>query len=190
MITELFDILISHNFVNFTLAGAISYYFLSIFMLTGQPGVEYYGEAHLSKWNSFMHTIGMPFTIHGMLLWIPSLLKLKPSKAEALQRNLYYLYGGYYVMINRYIALLYYILYYIVVEQSIIKYSNLYSRIGYRNDDVYFDIFKRGILISVGALAFQEVIGHYIGGDIASRIEAIPNAIIHAKYFALYHIFN
>ena len=190
MISELIRILTNSNITNFTLAGVISYYFLSIFMLTGQPGVEYYGEAHLSKWNSFMHTIGMPFTIHGMLLWIPSLLRLKPLKAQGLQRNLYYLYGGYYMMINRYIALLYYILYYIIIEKSVIKYSKLYSRIGYTNDDVYVDIFKHGILISVGALTFQEVIGHYIGGDIASRIEAVPNAIVHAKYYALYHIFN
>ena len=137
-----------------------------------------------------MHTIGMPFTIHGMLLWIPSLLRLQPLKAEGLQKNLYYLYGGYYMMINRYIALLYYILYYIIVEKSVSKYSELYSTIGYTNDDIYINIFKHGILISVGALTFQEVIGHYIGGDIASRIEAVPNAIVHAKYYALHHIFN
>ena len=47
-----------------------------------------------------------------------------------------------------------------------------------------------GLSISVSALLFQEVFGHYLGGDIPSRWEAIPNAILYAKYFAVSHIFN
>ena len=46
----------------------------------------------------------------------------------------------------------------------------------------------RGIFITCIALLFQEAVGHYYGGDKQSRIEAIPNAILYAKYFSLNHL--
>ena len=46
-----------------------------------------------------------------------------------------------------------------------------------------------GISVAVIALTIQEVMGHWIGGDDPSRLEAIPNAIWHAGYYSVYHIF-
>ena len=46
-------------------------------MGTGLDAVEYYGEVHMSRWNSIMHTMGMPFTSYGFVLAIPSLFNLE-----------------------------------------------------------------------------------------------------------------
>ena len=45
-----------------------------------------------------------------------------------------------------------------------------------------------GFSISFIALVFQEIAGHYYGGDDPSRLEAIPNAIIYAMYFSFSHM--
>ena len=37
-------------------------------------------------------------------------------------------------------------------------------------------------------IIFQEVIGHTIGGDDQSRLEAIPNAIVYAMHYSISHI--
>ena len=39
------------------------------------------------------------------------------------------------------------------------------------------------------ALGIQEGVGHYIGGDIASRPEGVLNAIVYAMYFSVGHWF-
>ena len=39
----------------------------------GEAGLDYYGEVHLSSWNSWVHTIGMPFTFYGISCWVPPL---------------------------------------------------------------------------------------------------------------------
>ena len=52
-----------------------------------------------------------------------------------------------------------------------------------------YSILKTGLIVSSSALIFQELIGHWVGGDIPSRVEAIPNAILYAKYFSLHHLF-
>ena len=43
-------------------------------------------------------------------------------------------------------------------------------------------------MIAFTSLFIQEYIGHYLGGDIPSRIEAIPNAIVYANFF-MRHMF-
>ena len=53
--------------------GLIVPYMLSLFgVYIGQRGVNYYGEVHSTYHNAMVHTICMPFTIYGMLLWIPN----------------------------------------------------------------------------------------------------------------------
>ena len=37
-------------------------------------GVDYYVEAHLTRWNARVHSIGMFFTVFGILQWLPTLL--------------------------------------------------------------------------------------------------------------------
>ena len=44
-----------------------------------------------------------------------------------------------------------------------------------------------GLMISGVGLGLQEVIGHWWGGDIASRPEGVPNAILYAMYFCATH---
>jgi hypothetical protein len=46
----------------------------------------------------------------------------------------------------------------------------------------------QGLLIMIGALVFQEMIGHWLSGDACSRIEGIPNAILHAMYYSVSHM--
>lgn len=48
-------------------------FILNLFgILVGQNGVDYYGEVHMTFHNCIVHTIFMPFTIYGMLLWVPN----------------------------------------------------------------------------------------------------------------------
>ena len=48
----------------------------------------------------------------------------------------------------------------------------------------------KGLLISATSLLIQEYFGHYHGGDDASRLEAVPNAIIYANYFAAHKLIH
>ena len=50
-------------------------------------------------------------------------------------------------------------------------------------------VFVEGLMISVSALVFQEIIGHWLSGDPWSRAEAVPNAIMYAIYYSVSHIF-
>ena len=194
------------NAIVSTIIGKLSYTLLSFFMLVDMQGVNYYGEAHLTRWNAYMHTLGMPFTIYGMLLWIPALFRLNEKQAYQFQYALYFLYGGHYITVSKIIGLLYYLFYYQVVkmgqQQYKIKYINnkknyenktnhnqLSILRNHVNTSVYLPIFFEGFLISFLALTFQEVAGHYYGGDIPSRFEAIPNAILYAMFFSVSHIF-
>jgi len=188
-----------------TLLGIASHNYLNNYMKTGIDGVEYYGEAHLTRWNAWMHTIGMPFTIYGMVLWIPALLRLNPTMAHRLMFSLYYIYGGHYLRINLFIASVYYFFYYFPTLFASREYSVTYSgaidAVKKKSDDIETttlvkrknntlnSLLIRGLSISTAALLFQEIAGHWWGGDIPSRWEAIPNAIVYAKYFSLHHLF-
>ena len=50
--------------------------------------------------------------------------------------------------------------------------------------------FIRGLFVSIAALIFQEGVGHWWGGDKPSRIEAVPNAILYAKFYSLHHLLD
>ncbi len=66
----------------FSFLGYKSYDLLSDHMLVGKKAIDYYAEAHLTEWNAFTHTLLMPTTMYGMLLWIPALFNLSPKLAK------------------------------------------------------------------------------------------------------------
>ena len=168
------------NYVVPTIAGWYSHNFLSKYMLISNKGVQYYGEAHLSKWNAWIHTIGMPVSIYGLLLCIPALFKLNPNKAKKIMWILYYFYGGHYLRMNVKNSLLYYVMFFPSVYMANKNYE--------KHTASKENVLSEGLLISSAALTFQEIVGHWIGNDIQSRFEAIPNAILYAMYFAATHM--
>lgn len=141
-------------------------------------GVNYYAEAHLTSWNSYIHTLFMPFTSFGFLLALPSLYCLPYKQAKIIQNNLFLFYLGLYLPIDIRVALLYTIVYYPVV---------IMARISYKNNSDSLVSLTQGLLISTLSLIIQEVCGHMMGGDIPSRFEGVLNAILYAKYFSLSH---
>ena len=50
---------------------------------------DYYAEVHTKPLNSYCHTIGMPFTIYGMLLWIPMIFERDYKDYKKIQQFLY-----------------------------------------------------------------------------------------------------
>lgn len=142
-------------------------------------GVLYYAEVHRSLWNSVIHTIFMPFTILGMNLWIPSMFELSVYNAKHLRFSVGIFYIIHYVKMNVWITFLTSLLYW-----NSISVANEYHQL-------YTDkAFSTGLSVSLIALFAQEILGHYLGGDDASRTEAIPNAIMYAMYYSVSHFFN
>ena len=80
-------------------------------MGTGMNAVEYYGEVHLSYWNSVMHTMGMPFTAYGFVLAIPSLFNLNTEQGIYVQKCVFILYFIHYLTFDPIIAILYFFFY-------------------------------------------------------------------------------
>ena len=146
-------------------------------MSVGMEGVEYYREAHLSGWNSFIHMLCMPYTTYGILLAFPYVLGFDKLCARVLIETLFLTYGTHYLTVNPVIGLLFIIIYCTPILLACRDYK--YTR---RN-------FMKGFLIAFTSLSIQEYIGHYIGGDIPSRVEAIPNAIVYANFYASYVFF-
>lgn len=144
----------------------------------GEEGYEYYGEVHKSKFNCYIHTLGMPFTIYGITQWLPTLFFTSPKKCIYFIRNLFYMYLTHYLSVDWKIAAMYSVIY-----APVAILSAMHHYYGTMNDR-----FKRGILISTIALLFQEGVGHWYGGDKQSRPEAVPNAILYAKYYSLHHL--
>lgn len=168
--------------------GLIVPYILSLFgVYIGQRGVNYYGEVHSTYHNAMVHTICMPFTIYGMLLWIPNTLLYLTGqdtmsyqnrfKGSDIQRYLYIMYMTHYLTISLKIGLSLVLLYSIPLYFAHRKYI----------DDTHSNHIFYGLGISTLFLTIQEVFGHYYGGDDPSRPEAIFNAIIYATYFSLGH---
>ena len=160
-----------------SIAGLLIPFFLKTMgMSIGKKGVLYYSEVHKKKFNSIIHTLFMPITVYGGLLWIPALLNMEREKAQKLQLRLYIMFMTHYITINYKIAILTSILYRIPLVLSY-KYYNKESS------------FKKGIITMTKALLVQEWIGHYLSGDPPSRIEAIPNAILYSIYYSISHFF-
>ena len=167
-------------YINAGVFGFISHILFNFLgVLHNNEGVDYYAEVHTTRWNAYIHTIGMPFTIYGMLLWIPAVLCKSSYDANRLQKSLYIMYMCHYSIINVYITLGIMLMYIAPLLLSIEKVYDNYNRI---------HLFIYGFSISFIALVFQEIVGHYLGGDELSRLEAIPNAIIYAMYFSFSHM--
>ena len=47
-----------------------------------------------------------------------------------------------------------------------------------------FKVALKGVGIATTSLLIQEFIGHYLGGDNPSRLEAVPNAVMYSVFFA------
>ena len=153
-------------------------YFLGI--CSGEAGIEYYKEAHLSTWNSYIHTIGMPFTYYGISCWVAALFCIPNKYKNKLQLYVWSIYVAHYLTIDLYRGLLCVLYYSYPVYRAYNKVNNSESNIW---------LFIHGISISVTALVFQEFVGHYLGGDIPSRSEGVLNAILYAPIYSTYHIF-
>lgn len=164
---------------------------LSMFgVLTGQEGVIYYGEVHSTFHNAMVHSVCMPFTIYGMLLWIPNTVIYLSGKkyttyiarhiGSDIQRYLYILYMTHYLMVSIKIGLILVLVYSVPLYFAHRRYIDIVDS----NHVVY------GLAISTFFLTFQEVFGHYYGGDDPSRPEAVFNAILYATYFSVGHFFR
>ena len=166
-----------------SILGYYSYDLLKPYIHVGQTGVDYYAEAHLSSWNARIHTMGMPFTIFGILQWIPTLLGLNYNQSKMLAYNLYTLYAGHYFRIDKRVFLMYLMFYYLPLKYAINEYKM------HDPSTLRWWLFRKGFITSFLALGIQEGVGHYIGGDIASRPEGVLNAIVYAMYFSVGHWF-
>jgi len=157
-------------------------YFLQIFFvylgIDNQKEIEYYGEAHLSSYNSYIHTICMPGTILGILLWVPVIFSSTKKEAIEFHNMVFYTYIGLYCYISFLYSFFVYVLYYPSLYYANILYSNTLMK-GFQ-----------GFLCMFFCLGVQEYIGHYLQGDIPSRPEGVPNAILYAPYYSVYHICN
>ena len=160
-------------------------------ILVGQPGVDYYGEVHSTFHNSMVHTIFMPFTIYGMLLWIPQTLiyiyqwdkldkKIQIKRAIDIQYFFYIVYMTHYLTINIGIGLILMYVYAYPLQYGVLYYKECNTS----------NVIKRGLAISIISLIIQEIFGHYMSDDEASRPEAVFNAILYATYFSIGHIFR
>ena len=158
---------------------AIPYLLNSYGMLIGYEGVQYYAEVHTTFLNSIIHTMFMPFTTYGILLWAPRVITYDYNLGIKIQHFLYSAYMTHYLLINPFIGALTSILYY---------YPLFYAKLDYKNKVMY--PFTSGLFISTIALAIQEVFGHWLSGDPPSRIEAVPNAILYAMYYSVSHLFT
>ena len=153
-------------------------------LLVGQKGVDYYGEVHTTFHNSMVHSMFMPVTIYGMLLWIPKTLtyifnipqnKLMMTHKD-IQLSLYLVYMTHYLSINIGVGIILIIVYMVPLY---------YAQRLYKNNSSSFVIY--GLFMSTSSLIIQEVFGHYYSGDNPSRPEAIFNAIMYATYFSVGH---
>lgn len=150
-------------------------------ILYGEEGVVYYAEIHKSKFNSYIHTIFMPFTYLGFNMAVPAILGLSVRQALRLQLAFYCMYITHYMTIDIHSGILYAIIY----AMPVLLAGNTYKLniASYR----YILIFM-GLCISTTALLIQEIVGHYFGGDYPSRPEGVLNAILYANYYAIAHI--
>ena len=69
-------------------------------MYSLEKGVQYYAEAHLSKWNSIIHTLFMPGTMYGFFISIPYIFRLKKKGAFKLKSQISLFYIGLYSKIS------------------------------------------------------------------------------------------
>jgi hypothetical protein len=157
----------------FNLFLGIICYFTNMKIYNGQKGIDYYNEAHKSRFNKFIHMICMPITIYGMIIWISSLLCNNLTDVYYLNLGLFMFYFNHYLNINKKLALWLIVMYVPVIYMS-------YKYLSYEYN--WIDNIIYGLKVSFGSLFIQETVGHYLGGDIPSRLEGVLNAILYAIY--------
>ena len=172
------ELLLSSFFIGLFLSEILT----SLGVMNGQEAVDYYAEVHLSKWNSFVHTVGMPFTYMGFNIAVPALFRLSSPSAILMQKCFYIVYIVHYFSINPLVALVTALVY-----VPVISYGGWYNR-EWTKKYGYCSTVARGVLVSFVALSCQEYFGHYLGGDEASRPEGVLNAILYANYYSIEHI--
>ena len=143
-----------------------------------RKGIDYYAEVHTTRQNIFVHVVCMPFTIYGMLYWIPAVFLCDATNAFYLQLALFLFYFSHYFKIDRVTAMYFALMYVPGVFISAHKY------VGGWGD------FAFGLSMSAGVLGLQEYVGHHLGGDPPSRPEGVLNAIFYAMYFSAEHLRN
>lgn len=188
--------------------GALSGIFIGLYLpllldrcqiLYHTPGVDYYAEIHTTTLNAFSHTLGMPFTCYGILLWFPLMWKCSWQRYHEIQSSLYFAFMTYYIGINAFVGFCTALVYmgpFILATQTIHqRFSTMQSTTPqkpiyctHEYDMQRFIVAIQGLLIMIGALVFQEFVGHWLSGDSCSRIEGIPNAILHAMYYSVSHL--
>ncbi len=155
--------------------------FEAIGVYTGDRAIEYYAEVHQSKWSSFIHTIGMPFTYYGLLLFVPPMFCMNTGDTIKLQAFFYFYFISYYLTLDVLIAIMVSICY---------LPSQVYAMRYYYMSTNRFHTMLYGFTIASMALLTQEILGHWCGGDDPSRLEGIPNAIWHAGYYSIWHLIH
>ena len=101
---------------------AVPYFLNSYGMLIGYEGIQYYSEVHTTFLNSIIHTVFMPFTIYGMLLWIPRIFTSNYKNGIKIQQFFYTAYMTHYIIINPFIGTLVSLLYYYPFKLIIIDF--------------------------------------------------------------------
>lgn len=162
------------------LCGGLFGPFLSgIGMLSGQEAIDYYAEVHQSKWNSLMHTVGMPFTFYGIACWFPALFRLSNANKNVMQECILTILFTHYMIIDFFRGFLCLLVYAYPACLAL-------ERTKYTLTD--WDLFKHGFMISFCSLVFQEIVGHWLGGDDPSRLEGVPNAIFYSVFYSTHHL--
>ena len=149
--------------------GLLSHALLPLAMPAGLDGVAYYGEVHTSALNRFIHTLGMPFTAYGALVFVPRVLAMRNPARLPLAAFAFYV--AHYLPMSLWVTLGVAGLYLFPLVLAV-----------YCERGVW-----HGLAVCSAALLFQEVFGHWVGGDAPSRLEGIPNAIVYAPYFSVSH---
>lgn len=160
-------------------------------MLVGSNAVVYYGQVHTKKMNSYVHTLGMPIFIYGMLIALPLLLTDDKEKATGLQSFLFTSYMTHYIYLDPRVGAITTIVYSVPLvaarNKVIAFYEKECSPLALRKRINSGD-FKSAVMLSTVVMFLQETVGHALAGDPASRIEGIPNAILYAIFYSISHI--
>ena len=173
-----------------SLIGLVAPLFLNdIGFRIGKKGVLYYAEVHKSSLNSYCHSLGMPFFVYGILVVLSMLPSETEEEALQVQDILYSSYMTHYLVVDPragVVTALIYSVPYLTARNAVEKfYGEKYKSFKER---ITSSLMKAGGTTAFSALLIQEYVGHYLGGDPPSRIEAIPNAILYAIYFSVSHM--
>lgn len=149
-------------------------------MVINEEGVRYYAEVHTNWFNSIIHTLFMPSTVSGALMWAPVALGMNARRAAFLRLFLYTAFMTHYIQINGFVGLVISLIYSESVLQSIRVHDSFSQN----------ETFIEGLKHMTLSLFIQEIVGHALTGDPPSRPEAIPNAILYAIYYSVSHLFT